>query len=275
MLTGEQIDRWLREDIGHHDVTNEVPGETTGRLVAKEAGTVAGIEAAAAVFEHLGVDAETQISDGQPVDAGETVLRTAGPARETLRAERVAVNLAGHASGIATKTRHAVDRAEAVDPSVRIACTRKTTPGLRGIEKRAVVAGGGDTHRLDLSHMVMIKENQIAELGLEAAVEAFRDRVSFATQIEVEAESATQARRAVGAGADIVLLDNFAPRALSDAVDDLADPIAAVDRRVLVEASGGITVDSVAEYAATGVDIISMGSLTHSAASLDYSFRTE
>jgi len=275
MLTGEQIDRWLREDIGHHDVTNEVPGETTGRLVAKEAGTVAGIEAAAAVFEHLGVDAETQISDGQPVDAGETVLRTAGPARETLRAERVAVNLAGHASGIATKTRHAVDRAEAVDPSVRIACTRKTTPGLRGIEKRAVVAGGGDTHRLDLSHMVMIKENQIAELGLEAAVEAFRDRVSFATQIEVEAELATQARRAVEAGADIVLLDNFAPRALSDAVDDLADPIAAVDRRVLVEASGGITVDSVAEYAATGVDIISMGSLTHSAASLDYSFRTE
>ena len=275
MLTGEQIDRWLREDIGHHDVTNEVPGETTGRLVAKEAGTVAGIEAAVAVFEHLGVDAETQISDGQPVDAGETVLRTAGPARETLRAERVAVNLAGHASGIATKTRHAVDRAEAVDPSVRIACTRKTTPGLRGIEKRAVVAGGGDTHRLDLSHMVMIKENQIAELGLEAAVEAFRDRVSFATQIEVEAESATQARRAVEAGADIVLLDNFAPRALSDAVDDLADPIAAVDRRVLVEASGGITVDSVAEYAATGVDIISMGSLTHSAASLDYSFRTE
>ena len=274
MLTSEQVDRWLREDVGHHDVTNDVPGETTGRLVAKEAGTAAGIEAAEAVFEQLGVDAQTAIADGESVEASETVLRTAGPARETLRAERVAVNLAGHASGIATKTRRAVDRAEAVDPSVRIAGTRKTTPGLRGVEKRAVVAGGGDTHRLDLSHMVMIKENQIAELGLETAVKQFRDRVSFATKIEVEAESADQARRAVEAGADIVLLDNFSAAETGDIVDGLSGVIDAADREVLIEASGGITVDAVADYAATGVDIVSMGSLTHSAASLDYSFRT-
>ena len=274
MLTGEQIDRWLREDIGHHDVTNDVPGETTGRLVAKEAGTAAGIEAATAVFEHLGVDAETEVGNGESVDAGDIVLRTTGPARETLRAERVAVNLAGHASGIATKTRRAVDRARKVDPSVRIAGTRKTTPGLRGIEKRAVVAGGGDTHRLDLSHMVMIKENQIAELGLETAIEAFRDRASFATKIEVEAESAVQARRAVEAGADIVLLDNFSVAETRDVVDSLSGVIDDADRKVHIEASGGITVDSVADYAATGVDIISMGSLTHSADSLDYSFRT-
>ncbi|MFD1641629.1 carboxylating nicotinate-nucleotide diphosphorylase [Halohasta litorea] len=274
MLTSDRIERWLREDVGHHDVTNDVPGETTGRLVAKEAGTAAGIEAAAAVFEYLDVSTETPVADGEAVAAGETVLRTTGPARETLRAERVAVNLAGHASGIATETRQAVDRAQAVDPEVRIAGTRKTTPGLRGIEKRAVVAGGGDTHRLDLSHMVMIKDNHIAELGLETAVEEFRERVSFVTKIEVEAESAAQARRAVEAGADIVLLDNFTPTELSEVVDSLAETIKVADRKVLIEASGGITVESVADYASTGVDIISMGSLTHSADSLDYSFRT-
>ena len=275
MLTSEQIDRWLREDIGHHDVTNDVPGETTGRLVAKQAGVAAGIGAAAAVFEHLGVDVTSSVDDGTAVSAGDVVLETDGPARETLRAERVAVNLAGHASGIATKTRRAVDRARTVDPDVRIAGTRKTTPGLRGIEKRAVVAGGGDSHRLDLSHMVMIKDNHIAEMGLETAVETFRERVSFATKIEVEAESVDQARRAIEAGADIVLLDNFPPTELQDVVESLADPRDAAPHNVLLEASGGITVETVEEYAATGVDIISMGSLTHSADSLDYSFRTD
>jgi len=220
------------------------------------------------------VTTETPVSDGDRIEAGDILLRTTGTARETLRAERVAVNLAGHASGIATKTRQAVDRAEEVGSDVRIAGTRKTTPGLRGIEKRAVVAGGGDTHRLDLSHMVMIKDNHIAELGLETAVSQFRERVSFATKIEVEAESAVQAKRAVDAGADIVLLDNFPPTELSDVVDSLSGSIDNADRKVLIEASGGITVDTVTDYAATGVDIISMGSLTHSAETLDYSFRT-
>ena len=275
MLTGEQIDRWLREDIGHHDVTNDVPGETTGRLVAKQAGVAAGIAAAAAVFEHLGVEVTSTVDDGTAVSAGDVVLETDGPARETLRAERVAVNLVGHASGIATKTRRAVDRTRTVDPDVRIAGTRKTTPGLRGIEKRAVVAGGGDSHRLDLSHMVMIKDNHIAEMGLETAVETFRERVSFATKIEVEAESVDQARRAIEAGADIVLLDNFPPTELQDVVESLAAPRDVAPHNVLLEASGGITVETVDEYAARGVDIISMGSLTHSADSLDYSFRTD
>ena len=275
MLTGEQIDRWLREDIGHHDVTNDVPGETTGRLLAREAGTAAGIEAAAAVFEHLAVDAETSVQDGDPVDAGDVVLRTTGPARGMLRAERVAINLAAHASGIATKTRQAVDRAREADPDVRIAGTRKTTPGLRGVEKRAIVAGGGDSHRLDLSHMVLIKDNHIAELGVETAVDRFQERASVATRIEVEAESEPEARRAIAAGADIVLLDNFAPAELRAVVGSLAAPIAAADREVLLEASGGIGLESVADYADTGVDIVSMGSLTHSAGSLDYSFRTD
>jgi nicotinate-nucleotide pyrophosphorylase (carboxylating) len=267
MLGPDRIARWLREDIGHHDVTNDVPGETTGRLVAKEAGVVAGLDAAVAVFDYLDVEVTERVDDGTSVDAGDVVLRTEGPARETLRAERTAVNLVGHASGIATRTRRAVDAAHEIDEDVRIAGTRKTTPGLRGVEKRAIVAGGGDTHRLDLSHMVMVKDNHIAELGLEGAVEQFRERVSFTTKIEVEIETPEQAPRAAEAGADIVMLDNMDPATTEDAVGLLPDD-------VLAEASGGITVSNVPAYAATGVDVISMGSLTHSASSLDLSFRT-
>ena len=263
-----QVERWLREDLGHHDVTNDVPGETTGRLVAKEAGVVAGLEAAEAVFDYLGVAVDERLDDGERVDAGDAVLRVSGAAREVLRGERVAVNIAGHASGIATKTRRAVDEARQFSDDVRVAATRKTTPGLRGVEKRAVAAGGGDTHRLDLSQMVMVKDNHVAELGLEAAVDRFRERASFATKIEVEVEEPGDALRAAEAGADVVLLDNMSPDETERAVETLPEG-------VLAEASGGITVDEVREYAAAGVDVVSMGGLTHSAPSLDLSFRTE
>ncbi len=267
MLTDSQIEQWLREDIGHHDVTNQVPGETTGRLLTKEDGVAAGLDAAIAVFEYLGVEATATVDTGDRVEAGQTVLETTGPARETLRGERIAVNIAGHASGIATKTRRAVDAARTVSDDVRIAGTRKTTPGLRGIEKRAVVAGGGDTHRLDLSQMVMVKDNHIAEMGMAGAIEHFRERASFATNIEVEVESPEDGSRAAEAGADIVLFDNLSPAAVERGVETLP-------AGTLAEASGGITIDDVPDYAGTGVDIISMGSLTHSAPSLDYSFQT-
>ncbi len=270
MIPDSQIEAWLREDLGHHDVTNEVPGETTGRLVAKEAGVAAGIDAATAVFDYLDVEVTEAVESGTVIDAGDTLLEVAGPARDVLRAERVAVNVAGHASGIATKTREAVDAAREVDDEVRIAGTRKTTPGLRGVEKRAIVAGGGDTHRLDLSHMVMVKDNHVAEMGLEGAIEHFRERVSFATKVEVEVESVEDAPRAAAAGADVVLLDNMSPTEVAAAVDTLR----ADHPDVLAEASGGITVADVPAYARTGVDIVSMGGLTHSAPALDYSFRT-
>jgi len=270
MLPDSQVERWLAEDLGHHDVTNDVPGETTGRLVAKEDGVAAGLDAALEVFSYLDCDATTTVDAGDRVEVGETVLSVEGSAQAVLRGERVAVNIAGHASGVATKTRRAVDAAREVDPDVRIAGTRKTTPGLRGIEKRAVVAGGGDTHRLDLSHMVMVKDNHVAEMGLEAAIEHFRERASFATKIEVEVEEPDDAPRAAAAEADIILLDNMDPSTTSDAVQLLG----AEYPDVLAEASGGIRIDDVPDYAATGVDVISLGSLTHSAPSLDLSFRT-
>ncbi|RQG90956.1 carboxylating nicotinate-nucleotide diphosphorylase [Natrarchaeobius chitinivorans] len=269
MITDADVERWLREDVGHHDVTNQVPGETTGRLVAKANGVVAGLEAACAVFEYLGVDVLDRLEAGTRIEPGDTLLEVEGSAREVLRGERIAVNLAGHASGVATRTRQAVDAARIESEDVRIAATRKTTPGLRGLEKRAVVAGGGDTHRLDLSHMVMVKDNHVAEMGLEGAISHFRERVSFATKIEVEVEAVEDAPRAADAGADVVLLDNMTPAETATAVETLSEY-----ESVLAEASGGITLEAVPEYAATGVDVVSMGSLTHSAPSLDLSFRT-
>ena len=267
MLTDAQVESWLREDLGHHDVTNQVPGDTAGRLVAKESGVAAGLDAAVAVFEYLDCEATLEVDAGDCIEAGDTVLTVEGPAPAVLRGERVAVNVAGHASGVATRTREAVDAARAVADDVAVAATRKTTPGLRGVEKRAVAAAGGDTHRLDLSHMVMVKDNHVAEMGLESAVAHFRERASFATKIEVEVESPADAPRAVEAGADIVLLDNMTPAETERAVD-------LVDGTALTEASGGITIGDVPDYAGTGVDVISMGSLTHSAPALDYSFRT-
>jgi len=266
-VTTQQIERWLREDLGHHDVTNQVPGETTGRLLAKEDGVAAGLDAAKGVFEYLGVDVETRADDGDRIEAGDVVLTVEGTARDVLRGERVAVNIAGHASGIATRTREAVDAARSISESVEVAGTRKTTPGLRGVEKRAVVAGAGDSHRLDLSHMVMVKDNHVAEMGLEDAIAHFEERVSFATQIEVEVERPEDGLRAAAAGADVVLFDNLSPAAVERGVK-------ALPTDTLSEASGGINVETVPAYAETGVDIISMGSLTHSADSLDYSFQT-
>jgi nicotinate-nucleotide pyrophosphorylase (carboxylating) len=272
MIPTSQVERWLEEDVGHHDVTNHVPGTTEGRLVAKEGGVVAGLDAAEAVFSSLDIETELLVESGDRIEAGETVFRADGPATDVLRGERVAVNIVGHASGVATQTRRAVNAAESaaseagVDPP-RIAGTRKTTPGLRGVEKRAVAAGGGDTHRLDLSHMVMVKDNHIVEMGLEGAISHFAERISFATKIEVEVERPEDAPRAAEAGADIVLLDNLSPEETARGVDLLAG-------QALAEASGGITCETVSDYAQTGVDIVSMGSLTHSAPTLDFSFRT-
>ena len=268
MIADADVERWLREDVGHHDVTNQVPGDTGGRLVAKERGTVAGLDAAKAVFSYLDCEPVLKVDAGDAVDPGDVVLRVEGAARDVLRGERVAVNVVGHASGIATRTHEAVQATG--DHPAHIAGTRKTTPGLRGVEKRAVAAGGGDTHRLDLSHMVMVKDNHVAEMGLEGAISQFRERASFATKLDVEVESVADAPRAAELGADVVLLDNMSPEATERAVELVAD----CEGEALTEASGGITVETVPEYAAAGVDIISMGSLTHSAPTLDLSFRT-
>jgi nicotinate-nucleotide pyrophosphorylase (carboxylating) len=265
--TDAQVERWLREDLGHRDVSNHLPGETTGRLVVRESGVVAGLDAAAAVFDHLGAAVTERVEQGASVAADDVVLRVEGPTRAVLRGERVAANLVGHASGVATATARAVAAAREVRDDVAVAATRKTTPGLRGVEKRAVAAGGGDTHRLDASGAVLVKDNHVAELGLVPAVERLRERKSFLTRLEVEVESVADAERAAAVGADAVLFDNLPPETVAVGVETLPDA-------VLTEASGGVDHETVADYAATGVDAVSMGALTHSAPSLDVSFRT-
>jgi nicotinate-nucleotide pyrophosphorylase (carboxylating) len=278
-VTDRTVEAWLREDVGHRDVTNHVPGETTGRLVATESGVAAGLDAAQAVFDYLDVESEATVAAGERVEPGDVLLEVEGAAESVLRGERVGVNVAGHASGVATKTRRAVNAAreatregsdetgDGASHEVAIAGTRKTTPGLRGVEKRAIVAGGGDTHRLTLSDMVMVKDNHVAEMGLSEAVAHFREEKSFATKIEVEVERPEDGPRAADAGADIVLLDNMTP-------DEVREGVEMLPEGVLAEASGGIGIEDVPAYAKTGVDVISMGSLTHSAPSLDLSFRT-
>ncbi|MCG1002976.1 MULTISPECIES: carboxylating nicotinate-nucleotide diphosphorylase [Halobacterium] len=265
-VTRADAERWLREDLGHDDVTNDLPGTARARLVAKEDGVVAGLGAASAVFDVLGTPVELRVEPGERVDAGDVILAVEDATRTVLRGERVATNLVGHASGIATRTRAAVDAACEVNEDTAIAATRKTTPGLRGVEKRAVRVGGGDTHRLDASHMVMVKDNHIAAYGLEDAVERFQERASFATRIDAEVETVNEAARAADAGADIVLVDNAPPETVGEARECL-------DSSVVVEASGGIGVADVPDYAAAGADVVSMGALTHSAPPLDCSFR--
>ncbi len=269
VVTDRDVERWLREDLGHHDVGNDLPGQTQARLVATESGVLAGITAATAVFEYLDVTVDHAASVGDRVSEGEAVLTVSGPAQAILRGERVATNVIAHASGIATATRNAVDAARTVSDAITIAATRKTTPGLRGVEKRAVAAGGGDTHRLDLSHAVMIKDNHIAAYGREEAVKRFQRRKSFTTPLEIELADPTAAADVAVLDVDTILLDNMSPAEVTQAVQTIAD----IDETITTEASGGIDHATLPEYAATGVDVISMGWLTHSAPAIDYSFR--
>jgi nicotinate-nucleotide pyrophosphorylase (carboxylating) len=259
----DALDRFLEEDgVGWRDVTsNLVAGhDAEAHLITRESGVAAGLEEAVAVFDRLDVDAIAPVDDGERVSEGDRLLAVEGDAAALLQGERLACNLVASMSGIATATRACVDRAG----DVRVAGTRKTTPGYRAFEKRAVRLGGGDPHRYNLADAVLIKENHIAVLGLETAVERARERASFTTKVEVEAETRDQAERAAAAGADIVLLDNMSPDEVRECVDALPED-------VLTEASGGITPDNVGAYADTGVDVVSMGSLTYASNWLDVS----
>ena len=267
------IRRALAEDLGTAgdlSTTASIGAEVraSGRVVARQPGCIAGIGAAALVVERVAggvagsaVDVSVEVADGDRVEAGTTLLSVTGSARTILTAERTALNLLGHLSGIATATAAAVDVVVATD--ARIADTRKTTPGLRAVEKYAVRCGGGSNHRLGLHDAVMLKDNHLAAAGsITAAVRAARDRVGHTVTITVEVDRLEQLGEVLDAGADIVLLDNMDPPMLRSAVEQ-------VDGRAITEASGGITLETVQQVAATGVDVISLGWLTHSAPRLD------
>ncbi|RLI11032.1 carboxylating nicotinate-nucleotide diphosphorylase [Candidatus Bathyarchaeota archaeon] len=241
-------------------------------VVAKEGGILAGVREARAAFELLGARILEAMEDGSPVRPGDVVMRVEGPARALLAAERTALNFLMRMSGIATATAELLRRAREANPRVRVAATRKTAPGLRYFDKRAVELGGGDTHRLRLDDCVLIKDNHIAVVGSVAeAVRRAREAVSFTKKVEVEVERPEEALEAAKAGADIIMLDNFTVEEVEKALRLLEE--AGLRDRVLVEVSGRIRPENVADYARAGVDIISSGYITHSARALDFSMR--
>lgn len=235
----------------------------SGRIVARTAGTVAGLAIAGTVFDHLDgqVTVDPQVTDGARVTAGTTLARLSGSTAAILTGERTALNLLGHLSGIATATRTVVDALEGLTTTV--ADTRKTTPGLRALEKYAVRCGGGRNHRFGLHDAVMLKDNHLVAAGsITAAVARVRASVGHTVSVTVEVDRLDQIDEALAAGVDVLLLDNLDAAALTEAV-------ARVDGRAVTEASGGITADGARRLAASGVDVLSLGWLTHSAPQLD------
>ncbi len=265
--TERLIDLWLHEDIGSCDLTAQVMIEEseTGafRMNAREPMIVAGLDIAAAVFRRyeptLAIDVVAR--DGQHVQKGATLLSVRGPARGILTAERTALNIVQRLSGIATETARYVDAIAGT--RARLIDTRKTTPGLRMLEKHAVTCGGGLNHRLGLDNGVMIKDNHIAVCGgIAAAVTRARKKLPALTKIEVECDRLEQVREAVAAGADVIMLDNMS-------VPDMREAVALVDGRAKLEASGGIRLDTIRPIAETGVDYISTSKITQSAPAVD------
>lgn len=264
----------LKEDLGvAGDVTTDatVPRSVRAKGVigARKGGIVAGLQLVEAAFKALDPEARIEIvvPDGAPVAAGGTIARVSGNARALLTAERVAMNFLGHLSGIATLTHRFVEKVAGT--RARIIDTRKTTPGLRAFEKLAVRAGGGVNHRFGLYDAILIKDNHIvAAGGIGPAIERARARAGHTVKIEVEVTSLAELEEALRHRPDAVLLDNMTPALLAKAV-------AAVGGRAVTEASGGVSLDSVREIAETGVDLVSVGALTHSAPNLDVGFDFE
>ncbi len=271
MIPIEDLLRFVREDAPWGDVTSEavVPDIACRAVIrAKDSGTIAGLAEARALFEHFEVTVRERSADGRTVAPGAVLLELDGPARAILLLERTALNIIGRMSGIATRTRETADAVRKVSPAVRIAATRKTAPGLRMLDKKAVVLGGGDPHRYCLSDMVLIKDNHLALVPLPEAIRRAKQESLYRT-VEVEVETAEDAITAAVAGADIVLLDNMAPDAVREAVRMLNER--GLRERVTLEVSGGVAGDAAVGYAATGVDIISMGALTHTVRNFDVS----
>ena len=261
----------LEEDLGWGDVTTDSLVDPTlrasGRIVAREPGVLAGIAVAAEVFRQVDPSVEIgfEKADGDRLVRGDVVMSVAGPAAALLRAERTALNFLQRLSGVATQTARYVERIQGLP--AKVIDTRKTTPGLRCLEKYAVRMGGGHNHRHGLGDGVLVKDNHLVALALEGAgiaeaVRRARDRVPHTIKIEVEADTLDQVKEALEAGSDLILLDNMTPEEMRTAVQMSGG-------RAVLEASGGITLDTIRGVAETGVDLISVGALTHSVKALD------
>ncbi len=266
----------LSEDIGSGDITTllTVPenAETSAEIIAKQPGIIAGLDFVQAIFKSSILESPSAevrtivlltIKDGDRVNAGDCIAKISGQPRTILTGERCALNILQRMSGIATLTSEYVNLVS--NTKARILDTRKTTPGLRRLEKYAVTVGGGHNHRFGLSDGILIKDNHIAAAGsIAAAIDAVRNGAPATMKIEVEVTNLVQLNEAIAARADIIMLDNMS-------VEEMRKAVEIVNGRALIEASGGVNKDTVKAIAETGVDIISVGALTHSAPSLDIS----
>lgn len=264
-----KIEDWLLEDIGSGDITtmSTIPEDEEGKgiMYAKEAGMIAGLPIAELVFETVdpALSFQAMIKEGEFVEKGQAIVEVTGSVQSILSGERLALNLLQRLSGIATRTNEFVKVLEGTH--ARVVDTRKTTPGLRLVEKYAVRVGGGHNHRYALYDAVMIKDNHIKGAGsIKQAVETARAAIPHTMKIEVECESIAQVKESLEAGVDIIMLDNMP-------LEQMREAVALINGRAIVEASGGVTMETIRSIAETGVDVISVGALTHSVRALDIS----
>lgn len=264
----ELIDQALKEDIGTGDLSSRIFSESltsSAKLYAKQDGVIAGLPLVEQVFKRVNprIQIHSFVKDGDVVNVGEVVVELEGPLSSILQGERTALNFLQHLSGIATATRRAVDQVAGLSTS--IVDTRKTLPGLRALQKYAVRVGGGQNHRFGLYDAVMLKDNHLAAVGgLAEAVQLARDQIGHMVKIEVECETFEQVEEAVICGADVIMLDNMG-------IEEMRRAVMYIDRRAIVEASGGIQEETLRQVAETGVDLISIGALTHSVKAMDFS----
>ena len=272
-IVEEKLRQILSDDIGQGDVTVAavISANLTvnAEVIAKEEGVAAGIEEATFLAEYLGLTVKAKVVDGEKIKNKQVLIQISGDAQTILSLERTMLNLLSRMSGIATKTRMLTEKLEKANVKTKIAATRKSAPGLLYFDKKAVVIGNGDPHRLHLDDMVLIKDNHLAIVGsVEEAIKKAKAHVSFTKKIEVEVTSVEDALKAAKVGADIIMLDNFSPKQAKEAGKALRE---AGFGKVLLEVSGNITCENLLEYAAARVDIISLGELTHSIKALDMS----
>ncbi|KAJ2720741.1 nicotinate-nucleotide diphosphorylase (carboxylating) [Coemansia sp. Benny D115] len=274
------IESWLAEDIPSFDYGGYVVGdnEKTASLYCKSPGTLAGVPFFNEVFRQTGCTVQWYLEEGAEIiptkDEKILVAQVYGPARRILIGERVALNILARCSGVASRARRIRNLADSVGFKGVIAGTRKTTPGFRLVEKYGMEVGGADTHRMDLSTMVMLKDNHIWATGsITNAVKEAKTVAGFSIKIEVECQSEEEANEAVDAGADIVMLDNFSPENMKIAGLSVKNRALSMGKQVLIEASGGITEETAALYMHPGIDIISFGTMTQSVPHVDFSLK--
>lgn len=265
-----EIENFLEEDLGPEDYGGIVPyTECKAEITARDGGILAGLEEAKQIFDYFSVHYSSEFEDGDRIKRGDIILTVKGPGAKILKAERLVLNFLGQMSGVATLTNVLVNEARKVNEHVKVAGTRKTTPGFRKYEKKAITIGGGDPHRFRLYEAVILKDNHIKLMELEPAIKKAKENISFTRKLEVEVESIDEALRAAELKVDIIMLDNMTPTDVKECVRLLAER--GLREELIVEASGGINLENIKDYAASGVDVVSIGMITHSAKSLGFS----